>query len=123
MTEWSPADLDAIGGAGQIRITTRREDGSLRSYVPIWVVRVGDALIVRSYRGGDGSWYRHARHRPHGRVQAGGVEREVRFTEAAGVSAEDIDRAYRSKYGDNGYVDTMVGPGAAATTLRLAPAE
>ena len=37
----------------EIRIGFRRLDGSTRS-VPIWVVRVGDDLYVRSVRGPDG---------------------------------------------------------------------
>jgi hypothetical protein len=55
------ADLDGIGSATELEIATRRADGSLRPYVPIWVVRVGDELFVRSWRGQAGARYRHAR--------------------------------------------------------------
>ncbi len=83
MSDWTAADLDRIGSATELEITTRRADGSLRPYVPIWVVRVGDELFVRSW--------------------------------------EDIDRAYRDKYGRYGdtYVGPMTGPGARAATARL----
>ncbi len=121
MSDWTAADLDRIGSATELEITTRRADGSLRQYVPIWVVRVGDELFVRSWRGQAGAWYRHARQRPDGRVRAGGAERDVTFELPPTASAEDIDRAYRAKYGRYGdtYVGPMTGPGARAATVRL----
>jgi hypothetical protein len=60
MTVWTTDELDRIGEADELSVTTARPDGSLRSWVPIWVVRAGDELYVRSYRGADGAWYRHA---------------------------------------------------------------
>ena len=42
MTAWTAAELDAVGSAVELSITTRRPDGNLRPAVPIWVVRVGD---------------------------------------------------------------------------------
>lgn len=121
MTDWTPEDLDSIAGASQIEITTLRGDGSARSYVPIWVVRAGDDLFVRSYRGSDGGWYRHACRHPHGRIKARGVQRDVEFTAADATAPGVIDAAYRDKYGSNGYVDTMIGAAAAATTMKLTP--
>jgi hypothetical protein len=121
MSDWTAADLDRIGSATELEIATRRADGSLRPYVPIWVVRVGDELFVRSWRGQGGAWYRHARQRPDGRVRAGGAERDVTFELPPTAPAEDIDRAYRAKYGRYGdtYVGPMTGPGARAATVRL----
>ena len=40
-----------------------RPDGTQRDPVTIWVVRTGDDLYVRSYRGTGGAWYRNARAR------------------------------------------------------------
>ena len=48
MSDWTAVDLHRIGSAGELQLTTRRADGSLRPYVPVWVVRVGDELFVRS---------------------------------------------------------------------------
>jgi hypothetical protein len=42
--------------------------------VTIWVVRHGDDLYIRSYRGPSGSWFRRSRERPEGRIQARGVD-------------------------------------------------
>jgi hypothetical protein len=47
---WSADDLALFGGAEQIDLSTRRRDGSLRPFVPIWIVTVDGALYVRSYR-------------------------------------------------------------------------
>jgi hypothetical protein len=92
MSDWTAADLDRIGSADELEITTRRADGSLRPYVPIWVVRVGDELFARSWRGQAGAWYRHARQGPEGRVRAGGAEHDVMFELPQAAPAEEIDR-------------------------------
>jgi len=124
MTNWTREELDAIGTADDLDIASLRPDGTLRPYTTIWVVRVGDGLYARSYRGQAGTWYQAVRRRPHGRVRAGGVERDAAFEHPAGVDEDAIDAAYRSKYGRYGgtYVDPMVAPGARDTTLRLNPA-
>jgi len=121
MTKWSTEELDTIGSAEELEITSLRADGSLRRYVPIWVVRVGDDLYVRSWHGRDGAWYRHAVQRGEGRIRARGLERDVTFTAPDNMVDEPIDQAYWSKYGRHGnsYVGPMVSPDAKATTIRL----
>ena len=123
MTTWTSDELDRIGSADELRITSVRADGTLRPYVPIWVVRVGDDLYVRSYRGADGGWFRHLRERDRGRIKAGGVEREVAVAAAADEVDDAVDEAYRGKYGRYGsrLVDPMIAAPARDTTLRLAP--
>jgi hypothetical protein len=123
VTTWTSDELDRIGSADELRITSVRADGALRSYVPIWVVRVGDDLYVRSYRGADGGWFRHLRERDRGRIRAGGVEREVAVAAAADEVDDAVDEAYRGKYGRYGsrLVDPMIAAPARGTTLRLAP--
>jgi hypothetical protein len=123
VTAWTSDELDRIGSADELRITSARADGTLRPYVPIWVVRVGDDLYVRSYRGADGGWFRHLRERDQGRIQAGGVQREVTVAAAPDEVGDAVDDAYRGKYGHYGsrLVDPMVAAPVRATTLRLAP--
>jgi hypothetical protein len=123
VTAWTSDELDRIGSADELRITSARADGTLRPYVPIWVVRVGDDLYVRSYRGADGGWFRHLRDRDQGRIQAGGVQREVAVATAPDEVDDAVDDAYRGKYGHYGsrLVDPMLAAQARATTLRLAP--
>jgi hypothetical protein len=55
---WRGDQMDRIAGAEELQITTTRPDGTQRRWTPIWVVRVGDALYVRSAAGGSSDWYR-----------------------------------------------------------------
>lgn len=123
MSTWNSREPDAIGSASELHITTRRPDGTLRPHVPIWVVRVGDDLYVRSYRGPEGAWFRHASTQGTAHISAAGIDREVTVVPAQQARA-DIDDAYRTKYARYGstYVQQMTADTAAATTLRLAPA-
>ena len=120
--QWSDEQLDGLGRAGDIDIAPRREDGVLRRPTTIWLVRVGDELFIRSYRGPDGGWYRDAIRTGRGRVSVGAVGHDVVFEPASDVDQAGVDDAYRAKYGRSSYVDAMVTNDAAATTLRLAPA-
>ena len=51
MTGWSERDLSLIGTADEIVVAPDRIDHTPGSAVPIWVVRVGNELYVRSFRG------------------------------------------------------------------------
>jgi hypothetical protein len=124
MTAWTSDELDKIGTADELEIAPLRRDGTLRNPVTIWVVRLGDHLYVRSWRGRRGAWYRAAQVRHEGHIQAGGVDKDVTFVEETDSAINDqIDAAYRTKYRRYGarYVDPMVGPEARATTLELVP--
>jgi hypothetical protein len=120
---WTDDDLQRIGGATELQISSTRADGSLRPYVTIWVVRSGDDLYVRSAYGANNGWYRRAKAAGAGRVRAGGVERDVTFTEADPDAHGGIDRAYHSKYDRYGpqIVGSVVGAQVAPLTIRLLP--
>jgi hypothetical protein len=98
MTAWTTDELDRIGEADELSITTARPDGSLRSWVPIWVVRAGDELYVRSYRGADSAWYRHATQDGAARIRAAGVERDVTVEHPERNTQSAVDDAYQAKY-------------------------
>jgi hypothetical protein len=124
MSTWTAEELDRIGGAEELKIASRRRDGSLRRYVTIWVVRSGDDLYVRSAYGPDNPWFVRAKASGVGRIRAGGVERDVAFEEPAADVHEALDAAYHAKYDRHGprIVGTVVGPKVVETTLRLVPA-
>jgi hypothetical protein len=95
----------------------------LRKPVTIWVVRIGDDLYVRSYKGHGGAWFRAAQVRHEGHIRAGGVAKDVTFVEEAGPAINDqIDAAYRTKYQRYPqYVAPMVTAEVRSTTLKLVP--
>jgi len=122
MTAWTIEELDQIGRAEELEIAARRSDGSLASPVPIWVIRVGDELYVRSWRGQDGGWFRAARASREGHITSAGVDRDVAVLDAGSEVDDDVDEGYRSKYGRyQSDVGPMLAPQARATTLRLLP--
>jgi hypothetical protein len=122
MTDWKADELDAIARASELEIAALRDNGTLRDPVTIWVVRIGDDLFVRSVRGSAGFWYQGSQQRHQGRVEAGGVERDVEFAEADHGLDDEIDDAYKEKYGyPSSAVEHITSPEARATTLRLVP--
>ncbi|KQW05076.1 hypothetical protein ASC66_15510 [Leifsonia sp. Root4] len=123
MSEWTPEQLDRIARADELQIASRRSDGTLRPFVTIWVVRVGDDLYVRSAYGAANPWFRRALASGTGRIRAGGVEQDVTFADVASDAHPVIDSAYHAKYDRYGpqIVGTVVGPGVVGTTIRLVP--
>jgi hypothetical protein len=91
--------------------------------VIIWVVRLGDDLYVRSVNGRTSAWFRGVLVRHEGRIQAGGVEKDVTFVEEADPEInERIDAAYLTKYRRYPqYVAPLLVPAAQAATIKLVP--
>lgn len=124
MTMWTSDELASIGAADELQVAPLRRDGTRRTPVPIWVVRDGEELYVRSYRGPEAAWYRAARSHAAGRIQAGGVDKDVTFQAEAGDDANNrVDAAYRGKYSRYGesYIKAMISSEVRATTLKLTP--
>jgi hypothetical protein len=124
MTAWTTDELATIAAADELEIAPLRPDGTQHAPVTIWVVRDGDDLYVRSYRGRDSGWFRGTQASHQGRIRAGGVDKDVTFVDETDPGVNDqIDAAYRAKYRRFGasYVDPMVADGARAATLKLAP--
>ena len=57
---WTPDQLQAIGVARELEITTARPDGTLREWVPIWVVTAGEEVYVRTWFRRETGWFGHA---------------------------------------------------------------
>jgi len=120
---WTNEELNKIGTAEELKIASLRNDGTLRKPVIIWVVRLDDDLYVRCVNGRAGAWFRGALTRHEGRIQAGGVEKDVAFVEEADPGINDkIDEAYLSKYRRYPqWVAPMVTPEVRAATIKLVP--
>lgn len=124
MTAWKSDELDRIAEAEELQVAGRRSDGTLRDPVTIWVVRQGDDLFVRSFRGKAGRWYRGTQASHEGHIRSGGVDKDVRFVAENDEAVNaGIDAAYRTKYRrhDASSVEPMVAAPARATTMRLVP--
>lgn len=124
MPDWTGSELDRIGAADELTVAPLCTDGTLLTPRPVWVVRDGDALYVRSFRGPGGAWYGTASASGTGHIRAGGVDKDVTFSPETDPDVNTrIDAAYRTKYGRFGgtYVNPLVGSAAHETTLRLLP--
>jgi len=123
MTTWTSDELTRIGTAEELKIASLRRDGTLRNLVIIWVVRLGDDLYVRSVNGRTSGWFRGVQVRYEGRIQAGGVQKDVTFVEESDPGINDkIDAAYLTKYSRYPqYVAPMVTPEVRAATIKLVP--
>ena len=98
MTAWTSDELNKIGNAEELDLASLRSDGTRRKPVTIWVVRIGDDLYVRAYKGRSGPWFRGVLGRHEGHIRAGGVDKEVTFVDERDPGINDrIDAAFRSK--------------------------
>jgi hypothetical protein len=123
VSTWTSEELDRIAAADEPQLASARADGTLRKPVTIWVVRHGDGLYVRSTYGPGSKWFRGVQVRHEGQISAGGIDKDVVFADAGDVD-DEIDDAYRSKYGGRypaEEVNPMVRPEVRATTIRLEP--
>ena len=123
MAAWTQADLSRFGAAEEIEIAAVRQNGTVRAPRIIWVVRAGDELYVRAAYGPGSGWHRVARTSGHARISAQRVEQDVNIEAADERVLDQIDAAYREKYGRRyaSIVDTITDPEHRATTLRLLP--
>src|SRR3954467_5813851 len=124
MSGWSSAELTRIGSATELQIASNRADATLRPFVTIWAVRVGDDMYVRSAHGYDNPWFKRALASGRGRIRGAGVERDVRFEVPEPDVADAVTAAYHAKYDRHGarIVATVVSPEAVRSTLRVLPA-
>jgi hypothetical protein len=120
---WSPEELRLVNAAGELQIAVKRSDGSLRHWLPIWVVCPGGQMYVRTWYRRDTGWFGHALRSHRARIRVPGLEADVTIKDIGDASAQvnaDVDAAYRAKYGHVG-AGSMVTATAVATTLQLDP--
>ena len=123
MSGWTDDELGRIGRATELRLASRRTDGSLSRYATIWAVVAGDAVYVRSAYGYDNAWFQRALRSGAGRIKAGDVERDVSFEAPGPEVAAGVTAAYHAKYERYGpaIVGSVVSAEAARSTLRVTP--
>ena len=104
-TAWSPRQLEQIGHADELEIATRRADGTLHRWVPIWVVCVDDQPYVRTWYRRDDGWFGHALDSRRARIRVPGLEVDVVIDDVGEDKGElraGVDAAYHAKYGRYG---------------------
>ena len=123
MATWTTDELSKIGGAEELELASRRRGRKMSKSVTIWVVRVKNDLYVRSLWGYTSTWFERTLDRLEGHISAGGIEKDVYFEEVEPKVNDRVDDAYLTKYWryDLRWVDSIVGPYARATTIRLVP--
>jgi hypothetical protein len=124
LSTWSPELLQRLGASDELEIAVRRADGTLRQWVPIWVVCVGEHVFVRTWHRRSNRWFEAVLRSQRARIRVADVCADVTVTDVGEDSADmrtDVDNAYRSKYSHHGHttVERMVSDPAAATTLWL----
>jgi hypothetical protein len=121
---WTPEGLQRIGAARELQIASRRADGTLRPWVPIWVVSTVGQVYVRTWYPRDTGWFGQVLASHRARIRVPGLEADV-VVEDVGESTPElragIDAVYGEKYGRGGGTERMVTDEAAATTLRISP--
>jgi hypothetical protein len=123
MSGWTADQLRRVGAAEELQVASYGGDGTLRSYVTIWVVRAGDDIYIRTAHGTQNPWFRRAKAGRTGRIRAGGVERDVAFEDVPAEVHQAVDSAYHAKYDRYGatIVGAVVGAGVREGTFRLQP--
>jgi hypothetical protein len=123
MTAWTNDELAKIGAAEEVQIASVRLDGTLRKPVTVWDVRHGDDLYLRSVGGRGAHWFRGTQERREGRIRGGGVQRDVTFVDADHDIDDEIDAAYRAKYGRyaGSILNSVLTAEARAATIKLVP--
>lgn len=119
---WSQSELELVDRARELQLATRRPDGSMRSFVTVWMVRVGTDLYVRSGSGygGVSKWFPRARDARTGIVRVEGLEwpANLSHVDPHAAAHAEIDAAYVRKYGGSfGMTDTA----SHERTLRVSP--
>jgi hypothetical protein len=122
--QWDRDDLAAIAAADELRISSRRRDGTLSRPVTIWSVALHGVVVVRSAYGAENGWYRRALARGAGRISAAGIERDVRFQPGDHFDQALIDEEYRRKYAHyaDAVVRTVAGEQVHGLSLIVTPA-
>lgn len=113
--------MNAYMDRTEIALWVRHADGRW-SHRTVWVVVLGGEAYVRSAFGRRSAWYRRVLRHADTEVEVAGVRLSVTLQAVDDPElVQRVSGAYRAKYGLSwpGPVESMNGPEAAATTMRL----
>lgn len=120
---FSPADLQAMDRADDLKISPLRTDGvTYGTPTWIWEVVVDRNLYVRAYNGTQSRWYQSAIKQKTGRIHVAGMIWEVVFEPVQDkLLNKKIDEAYNRKYSSSPYLAPMIGERAKKATIKVLP--
>lgn len=131
---WSTEQLQLLDAAVELDIAVPRPDGALGRWTTVWVVCVGQGVFIRSWHRRDTGWFGRAASTGRARIRVTGLETDVDVVDLGRAGDhtdavqqlhrelfDEVDGAYRTKYGASGdaTVRAMVSAHARVTTLRL----
>jgi hypothetical protein len=118
---WTPEQLGGLHRTAELEVAVRRPDGHEGRWTPVWVVVVGEQVLLRTWQRRDTGWYGGVLRTGAAHVRIPGMRAEVVVEPADARSRAAVDKAYAAKYGREG-ARSMITEEAAASTLRLTPA-
>ena len=123
MTAWTNDELENIGAADERQLASRREDGTLRKPVTIWVVSRSEDLHVRAFKGRPHPGFARFRRVAKDRSRRAACRKTSRLSTLTSRLAMRSMRSTGLEYGRYGarYVDPMVSAEARAATIKLIP--
>jgi hypothetical protein len=122
-THWTNDRLTEIGVAEELVLVVG-SPGREPLRPPVWPVRVGDDIYVRSYLGVTSRWFRRVQAKQTQAIELGGLDIPVVFENVDRVDPvnRQIDAAFDGKYEHFEYRSAMSEPAAVEATLRILPA-
>ena len=123
MAGWTSDEFTKVGGADELQVTS----AALGRQAEQPADDLGRSVRGRPLRPlgqrAAAAWFRGTQVRHEGHISAGGVDRDVTFTDADHAIDDEIDAAYQSKYQryPQNITDSVKTSGARSTTMRLLP--
>ncbi|TPR13247.1 DUF2255 family protein [Apilactobacillus timberlakei] len=124
MKQWTKEQLKNFSTADDMHVSPFYDDGKTYG-TPTWIWSVvsNNKLYVRAYNGQKSRWYQSAMKQHAGKIKLAGQEYKVSFNNAAGNKNLDnqINEAYKNKYGDSPYCQPMLQSGPISATVEIEP--
>jgi len=123
-SNWTQEQLETFSTADDMYISPFYSDGKTPGTPTwIWSVVADNNLYVRAYNGQRSRWYQSAVEQKAGKIKLAGQEYDVTFEPMDNNAAltEEIDEAYRKKYGSSMYLSPMLGEGPVSATVKILP--
>ena len=94
---WSPDELELIGRAEELQIAAKRADGTLGREVPIWVVRAGGQVYVRTWYRRDSGWFGHAVESRRAHIRVLGLEADIAIEDIGDTASNNPAREPKTR--------------------------